>query len=328
MACLCGESAPSLRTTYHTVRTRDELLSVLNQLDTGDLLLYKSKGVTAWGVRAATQSDWDHVSVVLRRHGGVSRTANYDPTRKMHGLKSCTHDYCECEGLPPEDDELEVIEATAAGVHTYALEERIARRLHHDIYIAVRKLRGLDGSSKETGQKVEKFVEESHGIGYGFLDIPAMARTAVVRRPQRRKSAEDGDEVKLSTAFCSELAVAALMRLDILKGNTAVKSFTPGMLSTEHNFLKDFILPGLSYEDETVLLEPSGFTRREFGKLMTKMRASRSKKTKSQKVVPGCGTRQYLTLASLPAGSSLMQRLTSFSVIDKLSSRKMKPDYL
>ena len=97
-------------------------------------------------------SAWDHVALVVKRtqpRNGTPRSQQEYPAKRR-----CASGYCTCSAdalADGEDFALELIEATAAGVHAYPLEERLAKMARHHAYIAVRKRVGPDSTPAQLG---------------------------------------------------------------------------------------------------------------------------------------------------------------------------------
>jgi len=183
--CLQAHYAP-LSGDYEQVEGRNALKEFLASLDTGDLLVYKSKGFSASIVRSVTWSDWDHVGVVVRRKKDTCRTNNVDSKPATNSARKCDPKYCSCTNGVLLEDSLEILEATAAGVHIYPLEERIARRLHHDSFIGVRKLKGYDRTDIDAD--VEAFIRDTRGNGYAFTALSTWTKIALRARGSKKSS--------------------------------------------------------------------------------------------------------------------------------------------
>lgn len=124
-----------------------------------------SSGFIEIGVKLAEHrllvqgSAWDHVALVVKRtqpRNGTPRSQQEYPAKRR-----CASGYCTCSEdalADGEDFALELIEATAAGVHAYPLEERLAKMARHHAYIAVRKRVGPDSTLAQLGVSTHKQI--------------------------------------------------------------------------------------------------------------------------------------------------------------------------
>jgi hypothetical protein len=269
---------------------KGDLVAFFRGLDTGDVLLYKCRGFTAWGIRATLKTDWDHVGVVYRRKPGSSRAKNVGST-KEESLKKCDPYYCSCITSALSEEGVEVIEATAAGVHIYPLEERLARRTHHDVFIAVRKLQGFNRADPKLDAVTEEFVRETHGHGYNFYNIGKYAALAANKNlamtdDQRLKRTSVRESSKKSQrAFCSELVASYLLSVGILHEDADASKIDPGMFGSSDGLVDKLLAPGLSYAPELVFMARKGVARALLSRLKQELESSSAARKRAKGAV-------------------------------------------
>ena len=59
------------------------------------------------------------------------------PTQKCPAQHKCSEDYCTCVAEP--ENLIELLEATAAGVHIYGMDDRLAKTVNHHEHVALLK---------------------------------------------------------------------------------------------------------------------------------------------------------------------------------------------
>ena len=90
------------------------------------------------------------------------------PEEQQKSSRPCRPTYCNCQSRSKEEH-VELLEATASGIHVYSLEERIARARSHYKVIAVRKLRGFNNTDKSQA-RLESLISKVRGRGYQFMN--------------------------------------------------------------------------------------------------------------------------------------------------------------
>lgn len=160
-------------------------------------------------IQTGTLGHWDHIGIVVRRRGHTRQFYEANHTRKAK--RRCNPGYCTCR-CESSSERLELLEATAAGVHVYPLEERLARRMKIDKFVAVRKLerhklRARDGSESVSllEKRMEGYIEKVAGAGY----ISAQQFLATTLMPTMRNRSQ-------RLYFCSGMVAGALKHTGVL----------------------------------------------------------------------------------------------------------------
>ena len=200
------------------ISTHEELRKVHGSLDTGDLLLFRSVGAAGFFTRCCTNTSWDHVAVVTRRTVQDGPRVGPTPDHKFKGEHRCDPEYCTC--VAEAEDLVEIVEATAAGVHVYGLDDRLAKTLSHHEYVAV-----LKAHSKPTPEqqfRLEQLIKKLRGRAYEPLQSGDLCHACCVRCcGERSKSnlreTQEWTERQQEQLFCSELAANCLAALGTLK---------------------------------------------------------------------------------------------------------------
>jgi len=145
------------------------------------------------------------------------------PTQMKPAAHKCSDDYCTC--IASAEDIVELLEATAAGVHMYSLDERLAKTVRHHEYIAVRKLivnasckKGLDQPA------LEQLIQRVRGRAYE--DNPAAMAGACCFTECCCSSSADR-EASEEALFCSELTARAMQEFGALSKHHDPDYFLP-----------------------------------------------------------------------------------------------------
>jgi hypothetical protein len=269
----------------------------MKNLQTGDVIMFILSGIPACMARGSLYSHWDHIAIVIRRKG-YSREIKKGqvlPEEQKKSSRPCKPTYCNCQSKSKEEH-VELLEATASGIHVYSLEERFARARSHYKVIAVRKLRGFK-HTEESQARLEKLICKVRGRGYQFMNkrvfmmgyhggVPndeKVAKVAALRKKlseHQRKMTQLGlnQKVSMSTArlssfggqsdvfvpervMCSELSSAALIHLHIIEpGIFEVDDIGPNTYSTidSHDMLNQIVRKGVTYDPEFIFHYPGG----------------------------------------------------------------------
>ena len=152
------------------VASESQAQATIDKLDTGDVLLFCSTGLTAKFVRASLSSRWDHVAFVRRvtvaadSPGAKTQPPAPETEAQTKSRRKCEPGYCDCKSQPLEG-RLQMLEATASGVHVYHLEGRLARLREHYAVVGVRHLEGLE-RTPEMRARVREFIRSVCGRSY------------------------------------------------------------------------------------------------------------------------------------------------------------------
>jgi hypothetical protein len=138
------------------VSTTEELEQLYSTIDTGDMLLFESIGATGRIARSCTGSQWDHVAIIVNRKASDGPREGPGPKQSCPAAHKCADGYCTC--VAEAEDILEVMEATAAGVHIYGMDDRLAKTVHHHRHVAVLK-RNVPITAEQCA-KLETFVRK------------------------------------------------------------------------------------------------------------------------------------------------------------------------
>ena len=130
-------ASPSFCANAPRVSTTEELEQLYKTLDTGDILLFESTGAAGRITRSCTASQWDHVAVIINRKASDGPREGPVPKQKMPAAHRCAPGYCTC--VAEAEDVLEMLEATAAGVHIYPMDDRLSKTVNHHRHVAVVK---------------------------------------------------------------------------------------------------------------------------------------------------------------------------------------------
>jgi len=207
------------------IASEQQLHDVYQSLDTGDLLLFNSGGATGCCTRCFTGAQWDHVGVIIKRR--VSDGPREPPITQQASPADhqCAQDYCTCVAEP--ESVLEILESTGAGVHVYAMDDRLARLANHHHYIGVVKRKQPPTDAQKLN--LEEFVQKVRGRAYEALTSGDMCHAWFMsccccwsdKQKMSRKERKEWLEKQEERFFCSELAACALGSLGTLdiKGN-------------------------------------------------------------------------------------------------------------
>jgi hypothetical protein len=290
-------------------RTRvpsDEADAFLASLDTGDVLLAHTRSSFGKQSRRLGGLTFDHVALVVRQRGSrdgagmvpyTDGDGTYSPMEvrlrpgrggrgdgekgkeKEKEKEKHADDWFQSSGravgrsltplLSRQDGQLQLLDTSSRGTFVYPLVERLARRVHVDNYVAVRRLR-LAGGGLTDAQRdaLEAWVRECHGRPYesgvsGGLEV---ARS-VLRSPEAR--AKDKGDERLERLFCSESVAESLQRLGVLDEATlnsnelGPEAFVPpAVRDSEHaDDVSRFMVDGASLGPGRLLAWPaSGFS--------------------------------------------------------------------
>lgn len=143
------------------------------------------------------------------------------PQQKIPGKHKCEQGYCTCVAEP--EDLIEILESTAAGVHIYGMDDRLAKTVNHHTHIAVLK-RNEAVTEKQRGQ-MEAFALKVRGRGYerllsGDLIHAAFSNLSWAFSKDKADGHAGGQEWvdgQQEAMFCSELAACALGSIGTLK---------------------------------------------------------------------------------------------------------------
>ena len=166
----CEFAHPARDKRYHKAETLGECQEVMKNLNTGDVIMFFLSGIPACLARGSLYSHWDHIGIVIRRKG-YSRELKCEeilPEEQQKSSRPCKPTYCNCQSRSKEEH-VELLEATASGIHVYSLEERIARARSHYKVIAIRKLRGFKHTD-ESQARLESLISKVRGRGYQFMN--------------------------------------------------------------------------------------------------------------------------------------------------------------
>ena len=168
-ACECAHPAKNKK--YLKAETLGECQDVMKNLQTGDVLMFFLSGIPACMARGSLYSHWDHIGIVIRRKGysRALESGETIPEEQKKSSRPCKPTYCNCQSNNSEKEHVELLEATASGIHVYSLEERIARARSHYKVIAIRKLRGFK-HTKESQIRLENLIKKVRGRAYQFMN--------------------------------------------------------------------------------------------------------------------------------------------------------------
>ncbi|WP_432452066.1 YiiX/YebB-like N1pC/P60 family cysteine hydrolase [Agarivorans sp. QJM3NY_29] len=174
---------------------------LLNQLKTGDLVFFSSKGLGSSLIRVGTFSPWSHVGMVLQ-------LANYDFVTLW-------------EAVPSRDGFCLYAQRASKGVQVVALEERVAQ---HQGDVAVRQLMGEE-LNQAALDNLMQLLEQLQGRRYE-QDFWQLTRAGW-------DGPWGGNSQDLSSLFCSELVAAAYQRLGLLDETKPANEYTPADFSED-----------------------------------------------------------------------------------------------
>jgi len=220
------------------------LQPTLDTLQTGDVLLYRTRD---WGASFNSymqRSKWSHVAVIVRCSEELSSASDVFPS-----------DYAN-----PIGNRLTVFEAVPIrGVSLFPMEHRLARTVKSIGNLAVRRRKGPPLSDGQQAA-LEKFVREVKGRN---LEVASsdMVRACLGRACGTscvRNSGEDWEAF-----FCSELTGESLQQLGVLReegvnsNDFLPASFASASREDAHS-LDHNCLDGTSYGDEEYLIRRGG----------------------------------------------------------------------
>ena len=206
------------------VSSEAELYALHAALDTGDILLFNSSSTTGCFTRCCTAmpceaegaKEWDHVAVVVRRRVSDGPRLGPIPNQKFYGNHKCAPGYCTC--IDEAADIVEILEATAAGVHVYPLDERLAKLVNHHEYVALVKRRAP--ATQPHRIKLETFIRKVRGRSYEDLlngDMVNACCGGSLCSESNQDALQEWVEDQQEKMFCSELAACSLGMLGTLK---------------------------------------------------------------------------------------------------------------
>lgn len=288
---------PAKNKAYHKAESMADVQNIMKNLQTGDVLMFFLSGIPACLARGSLYSHWDHIGIVIRRKGYSRELIKGQelPEEQKKSSRPCKPTYCTCQSKNKDDEHVELLEATASGIHVYSLEERIARARSHYKVIAIRKLRGFK-NSVETQARLEALIEKVRGRGYQFMNkrvfmmgyhggVPNEEKVKRVAELKRRisdhikrtsminkrlsnrmtragsRSIFDGELFIPERVMCSELASAALIHLHVIEpGIFEVDDIGPNTYSTidSRDMLNQIVRKGLKYDPEYIFHYPGG----------------------------------------------------------------------
>ena len=235
-------------------------VGAIENLQTGDVLLYRTNDLGAYFNSIVQCSFWSHVGLVVRGDGATLQ-ALFPPDYKDVKL---------------EDSELCIFEAVPRrGVALFPLRERLTRTANSIHTLAVRQRSGPDLSPAQC-TALNAFMQEVKGrrLEVGSFD---MARAVLMCCCRSTADHENWDRF-----FCSELVAEALQQLGVLREvGLNSNDVLPRTFSSTAGLLAEFCLEGHSYGVEEYLVKPKGARRDEL-KLLKKESRERLRAAKKQ----------------------------------------------
>ena len=226
----------------------DDLYAQIRSLDTGDVLLYRTRDLGATFNAVMQGSLYSHVSMVV--------CGDPDKLREMY-----PKDYKDCG-----KSDLAILEVVPVrGVALFPLEARLARTIDNIQYLSVRRHSGI--ITDKSRANLDVFMKEVLGRKLEMATTD-MARSLFFNR-LRGKLGGDNKEEHWDKFFCSELVAEALQQLFIVReeglcsNNLIPSSFAEPRNPTKHkgrsfDFTERVTLPGHSYGSEEILVVPNG----------------------------------------------------------------------
>lgn len=242
------ESAGDDGNSGHNENDDRDPLSSLSTLQTGDILLYRTRDLGARFNSVVGGSFYSHVSLVVRADPGV-----------LEGMYP--GDY---KNSDPERTGIAIFEAEPRrGVAVFPLVARLARTVKNVEHLAVRRHAG-ELTDRNRADLLE-FMRTVLGrkLEIGSFDI---LRAVVFNRCRCNLSKQRGRD--WNEFFCSELVAEGMMQLGVIRSDDRVKSnlLIPASFdnprkrrrSAAFDFLDDdrICLPGHDYGLSEVLIKP------------------------------------------------------------------------
>lgn len=224
------------QTKIRADRARMHLDHYLVEAQTGDIVLFKTQGFLSSSLRGITNSDFDHVAVVIK--------LNHDK-RPVVSL----------------------LEATTDGVIRYDLWQRLSQWNMVDAQICVRQL--LCERTKEFQKVAQSFMTEVNGLDYKITVGKLLRKTESEEVkienahhravPENEEEERNEEEVENNTYFCSELIANMYKLLGILDnspGSKACSAYWPSSFSSRNGPL-DLINAELTDEIDIYFQKPA-----------------------------------------------------------------------
>jgi hypothetical protein len=195
---------------------------ISEMVSVGDVILFKCGHMNGKLQRGLTGSKWDHVGIVVRSAGAPG---------------------------------FQLLEASAEGVHLWPLKQRLhAYSLELAERIAIRRL--LGHRTEEMLDSLNAFVDSVEGKPY---ELSAIKLLKVSSRVVSKKSKEEAPPSSLASSeaerkgfFCSELTVAALKAMGIVKAELNAVSMWPVNLASGGE-LDKYLNPGYELMPEVMI---------------------------------------------------------------------------
>lgn len=251
--------------------TSTELIP-LDSLETGDVLLYRTKDIGACFNAWAGWSYYSHVSVVIRGDPEVLRSLYPDD------YKNCDRNSC-----------LAIFESVPnRGVALFPLKARLARTVKSIHHLSMRRRVGPT-VTKQQQLNLEAFVRLVLGRDLEILTLD-LVRVAVGRHCA---SCGGNSTENWNKFYCSELVAEALQQLGIIRENGVNSNdFLPASFAGQRNtsdvhvlnkkrmhFLDDVCLPENSYQQEEILITRGCHLVEELLDFKRELRARKDRKS-------------------------------------------------
>lgn len=262
-----------------TEPSASDVYEALRSLDTGDILLYRTKDLGATFNSLMQGSLYSHVSMVV--------CGESEKLREMY-----PDDYKDSG-----KSELAILEAVPVrGVTLFPLEARLARTINNIQYLSVRRHGGI--IPEKSRANLDLFLREVLGRELEMATTD-MARSLFYNR-LRGKLGGKNQEEHWDKFYCSELVAEALQQLFILReeglnsNNLIPANFAEPRNPTKHkgrsfDFKDRITMPGHSYGAEEILLTPGSDLHKQLKARKIKMKEEylkRKQATDGQKQSP------------------------------------------
>ena len=190
---------------------------IRDQLETGDIVLFSSKGFISGAIRLMTRSCWSHVGMVVRMPEWDTIMI-WEATNTLRGKDFFA-------------------KAPKKGVQLVRLSERIHDAIHNQgAKVAVRHLHDIDrdDAMRETLKKLRHALKNKD-YETNLLELFNSAFDGVIAE----------NEEDLSSIFCSELVAEAWQEIGILSEEKSSNEYVPKDFSSEGvmTLLKGYLTP-------------------------------------------------------------------------------------
>jgi len=227
------------------------LQQTLDSLNTGDVLIYRTKDLGAYFNMCVQHRPASHVGLVVRGHPEVLAPLFPDdyrtePLSEASGSKEdrSTASLCVFEAVPRR------------GVSLFPLKDRLARTASTISGLSVRRRRGPDIAPKQQAQ-LEGFMREVRGRRLEVASTHMAKALFCGYRPNHKH--EDW-----SRFFCSELVAEGLQQLEVLREDGLNSNdVLPRNFLTSAALLRSQVINGHSYGDEEHLIGEGSTHSRE-----------------------------------------------------------------